>query len=451
VHDPSVIRVGGDYFVFGSHLAAARTSDLMSWTLVADGVNNANPLFTNVITALADTFAWSEVNDLWAPDVVRLADNKFYFYYDSCRGDSPRSALGVAVADSVSGPYVNKQIFLRSGMAGLSDDGISNYDAQVHPNVVDPQTFFDRDGQLWMVYGSYSGGIFILAMNESTGLPDAGQGYGKHLIGGNHARIEGAYVIYNPTTAFYYLFTSFGGLAADGGYNIRVARSQQPDGPYVDAAGTDMSTVKGSPTQIFFDPLIAPHGQKLLGNFQFANASGETGTLHGYVSPGHNSAYHDAALGKYFVFFHTRFPGRGEQHEVRVHELFFNSQGWPVMAPFRYAPLSMAQPAVAADVTNTDTIGTYKMVNHQKDISATVKASVSIQLRADGTLADATGASAGTWIHRGGNLLEISLSGSGPYYGVLSRQWNSNANRFVVTFSTQSQAGVSLWGVRTGD
>src|SRR5262245_49109291 len=49
VHDPSVIRVGGDYYVFGSHLAAARSSDLMNWTLVADGVTNANPLFTNVL------------------------------------------------------------------------------------------------------------------------------------------------------------------------------------------------------------------------------------------------------------------------------------------------------------------------------------------------------------------------------------------------------------------
>ena len=143
VHDPSVIKVGTEYFVFGSHLAAAKSTDLMNWTLVADGVNNANPLFTNVLTALQQTFAWSTVNDLWAPDVAKLADNKFYFYYNSCRGDSPLSALGVAVADSINGPYVNKQIFLRSGMAGLSDDGVTNYDAQVHPNVVDPQTFFD--------------------------------------------------------------------------------------------------------------------------------------------------------------------------------------------------------------------------------------------------------------------------------------------------------------------
>jgi arabinan endo-1,5-alpha-L-arabinosidase len=44
-----------------------------------------------MLTELQDTFAWSQSNDLWAPDVVRLGDGKFYFYYDSCRGDSPLS------------------------------------------------------------------------------------------------------------------------------------------------------------------------------------------------------------------------------------------------------------------------------------------------------------------------------------------------------------------------
>jgi len=72
--------VGSEYFVFGSHLAAASGADLMNWTLVADGVSNSNPLFTNVLTALQPTFAWSQVNDLWAPDVAKLADNQFYFY-----------------------------------------------------------------------------------------------------------------------------------------------------------------------------------------------------------------------------------------------------------------------------------------------------------------------------------------------------------------------------------
>jgi len=444
VHDPSVIKVGTEYYVFGSHLAAAKSTDLMNWTLVADGVTNANPLFTNVLTALQPAFAWSQVSDLWAPDVVKLADGKFYFYYDSCKGDLPLSALGVAVSTSINGPYVSKQLFLKSGMAGLSDDGVSNYDARVHPNVVDPNTFFDQAGQLWMIYGSYSGGIFILAMDETTGLPDPGQGYGKHLLGGNHAPIEGAYVLYNAQTAFYYLFTSFGGLAANGGYNIRVARSQAPDGPYFDAAGTDMATVIGNAAVLFDTAPIAPHAQKLMGNHQFALGAGETGTALGYVSPGHNSAYFDAGLNKYFLIFHTRFPGRGEAHEIRVHELLFNSQGWPVAAPFRYAPLTSSATALSADVTNTDAQGSYKYLDHGKDVSATIKQSQAISLNADGSV---SGAVTGTWIHRGNNLIDLTIGGT-IYYGVLSRQWNTNANAFVVTFSAQSQTGVSIWGAK---
>jgi arabinan endo-1,5-alpha-L-arabinosidase len=447
VHDPSIIKVGAEYYVFGSHLAAAKSTDLMNWTMVADGVNNANPLFTNVLTALAPTFAWSQVNDLWAPDVAKLADGKYYFYYDSCRGDSPLSALGVAVADTVTGPYsTNKGIFLKSGMAGLSEDGVTSYDAQVHPNVVDPQVFFDADGKLWMVYGSYSGGIFILEMDGATGLPKPGQGYGKHLLGGNHARIEGAYVIYNPQTAFYYMFVSFGGLDAAGKYNIRVARSQAPDGPYFDGMGTDMSTVRGNPAVPFDDSRIEPYGQKLMGNYQFANVGGETGTLTGYVSPGHNSALFDATLNKYFIVFHTRFPARGEQHEVRVHEMFFNADGWPVVAPFRYAPLNLATPVQTAEVTSAQAEGAYKVINHGKDMTTTIKTSEAMRLNPDGTV---SGALTGTWLHRGDNLVDITGSGV-IYRGVLSRQWNPNANAFVVTFTVQNQAGVSLWGARTG-
>jgi arabinan endo-1,5-alpha-L-arabinosidase len=45
----------------------------------------------------------------------------------------------------------------------------------------------------------------------------------------------------------------------------------------------------------------------------------------------------------------------------------------------------------------------------------------------------------------------VALTGGESFDGVLSRQWNSNANSFTVTFSAQSSQGVSIWGVRTGD
>ncbi|MBY0242430.1 MAG: glycoside hydrolase family 43 protein [Burkholderiaceae bacterium] len=450
VHDPSVINANGTFYVFGSHLAAAKTTDWMNWSKIADGANAANPLFNDVTKELAETFAWAQTTTLWAPDVVQLADGKFYMYYNACKGDSPRSALGVAVADKIEGPYVNKGILLKSGMWGeISEDGKTVYDATKQPNVVDPQVFKDKAGKLWMIYGSYSGGIFVLEMDEATGKQKPGQGYGKHLLGGNHARIEGAYVLYHPQTDYYYLFTSWGGLDANGAYNIRVARSRSADGPYVDAKGVDMATVKANPAlPLFDDASIAPHGQKLMGNHRFELAAGETGTALGYVSPGHNSAYYDKNTKQSFLVFHTRFPGMGEAHEVRVHELFINDEGWPVASPLRYAPLSKSLPLQTAAVTAADAAGSYKLINHGKDISATIKTSQNIKLGADGTV---SGAVTGKWTHKGNNNVTITLDAGGAFSGVLSRQWNTNASAFVVTFTAQSVDGVSLWGARTGN
>ncbi|HSC68445.1 MAG TPA: glycoside hydrolase family 43 protein [Cellvibrio sp.] len=444
VHDPSVLKVGSQYYVFGSHLAAAKTSDLMNWSKVADGVNNQNPLFGNKVTSeLALAFSWSQVTGLWAADVIQLEDGKFYMYYNTCKGDSPRSALGVAVSDNVEGPYINKQIMLKSGMWGeVSEDGNNIYDALVHPNAVDPDVFFDKNGNLWMIYGSYSGGIFILELDKTSGLVKPGQGYGKHLLGGNHARIEGAYVLYNHQTNYYYMFSSFGGLDANGAYNIRVARATNPDGPYYDATGTEMTSVKGNPTKLFDDPLYAPHGQKLMGNFQFALTAGETGTAYGYVSAGHNSAYYDTDKNQYFLFFHTRFPSRGEQHEIRVHELFFNAEGWPVVAPYRYVPLASNPAGADKNIALSDISGNYKYINHGKDISTAIKTSININLSNDGTI---SGAVSGTWLAAGDNQITLAI-GNDTYEGVVSRQWNPNTKTFVVTFSAQSNSGVSIWG-----
>lgn len=216
VHDPSVLKVDDTYYIFGSHLAAAKTKDFMKWEQISSEVNPANPLFENVVEELKETFEWSQSDTLWAADVIQLEDGKFYMYYNACKGDSPRSALGVAVADSVEGPYEDSGIILKSGMWDEESEDGTIYDATVHPNAVDPDTFFDKDGKLWMTYGSYSGGIFILEMDPKTGKPLPDQGYGKKLLGGNHSRIEASYIQYNKETDYYYMYLSFGGLDAIG-------------------------------------------------------------------------------------------------------------------------------------------------------------------------------------------------------------------------------------------
>jgi len=450
VHDPSVIKAGDTFYVFGSHLASAKSQDLMKWLQLTSSVNATNPLFlngsANVFTELAETFSWAQSNTLWAADVRQLADGKFYMYYNACKGDSPRSAMGVAVADKIEGPYVNKGIFLKSGMWGQASPDGTVYDALKHPNAVDPNVFFDQGGKLWMIYGSYSGGIFIMQMNPANGMPLPNQGYGKRLMGGNHSRIEGAYVMYSPVTAYYYMFTSFGGLDATGGYNMRVARSRTPDGPYLDAQGNDMANVKSDPTKpLFDDASIAPYGVKLMGNFLFQRQLGDAGTGigTGYVSPGHNSAYYDAATGKHFLIFHSRFPERGEQHEIRVHQMFMNADGWPVVAPYRNTNETITS------VRREFVAGDYMLVNHGKDISPTIKRSSQVTLNSNGTVSNTvSGAVAGTWALVGSNQVEINLPGASTYKGVFLSQWDETSKSYVMTFSALSREGVALWGSR---
>ncbi|WP_411983755.1 arabinan endo-1,5-alpha-L-arabinosidase AbnB [Bacillus subtilis] len=432
VHDPSIIETNGTFYVFGSHLASAKSNDLMQWQQLTTSVSNDNPLIPNVYKELKETFEWAQSDTLWAADVTQLADGKYYMYYNACRGDSPRSAMGVAVADNIEGPYKNKGIFLKSGMEGTSNDG-TPYDATKHPNVVDPHTFFDKDGKLWMVYGSYSGGIFILEMNPKTGFPLPGQGYGKKLLGGNHSRIEGPYVLYNPDTKYYYLYLSYGGLDATGGYNIRVVRSKKPDGPYYDAEGNPMLDVRGKEGTFFDDRSIEPYGVKLMGSYTFETEN-EKGTW--YVSPGHNSAYYDEKTGRSYLIFHTRFPGRGEEHEVRVHQLFMNKDGWPVAAPYRYAGETLKE------VKQKDITGTYKLIQHGKDISADIKQTIIIQLNKNHTI---SGEMTGTWQKTGKNTADITLAGK-KYNGVFLRQWDSVREKNVMTFSVLNGNGEAVWG-----
>ncbi|MEK3904276.1 glycoside hydrolase family 43 protein [Paenibacillus sp. FSL R7-0179] len=436
VHDPSVIKVEDTYYVFGSHLASAKSKDLMSWTQISSGVTDDNVLIPNVTEELSETLSWAQSDTLWAPDVIQLADGKFYMYYDACKGDSPLSALGIAVADKIEGPYKNKGIILKSGMSGIGDDG-EVYDSTEKPNVVDPDVFWDKDGKLWMVYGSYSGGIFILELDPSTGFPLEGQGYGKKLLGGNHARIEGPYMLYSPETGYYYLFLSYGGLDASGGYNIRVARSKHPAGPFEDSEGKAMLNAQGTPGVLFDDPAYAPYGVKLMGNHEFVNTAEEAaGSDTGYVSPGHNSAYYDEKSGKYYLIFHTRFPGLGEQHEVRVHQMFMNEAGWPVVAPHRYGGEKIGK------YTAKEVAGAYKLVNHGKEITAELAESQLVELNADGTV---SGAVTGTWALSDDHKAKLTLEGA-EYSGVFLREWNEAASSEVMTFTALSAEGVAIWG-----
>lgn len=298
-----------------------------------------------------------------------------------------------------------------------------------YPNAIDPAVFYDADGKLWMTYGSYSGGIYILEMNESTGEPifpgvdneatGVDRYFGKLLVSSDAMGTgEGSFVMYDKTSGYYYLYITYGGLAANDGYNIRVFRSKNPDGPYVDAAGTTAGT-------------------KLFDNYKFA--CNEIG----YRSGGHSSAFINSE-GKMFQVYHTRFDNGGANHEVRVHQMFVNEDGWTVMAPYEYSGETISQ-------TGYDTnqiVGEYQYLNHGSETifgNSTVALPEKIKLTTDGKI---TGAVTGTWTATAGTPYVTMVIEGDTYKGVFLKQADeSDARNEVMTFTAMSgDNNTCIWG-----
>jgi arabinan endo-1,5-alpha-L-arabinosidase len=491
VHDPSVFRVNDasdtDKFrIIGSFLASAKTGDFIRWQLEQSGgglypvtlkyypKDNPNASVQTIAQQRADVLRPTP-NDgfnFFASDIHKMPNGKFYHYYSmTCTWKC--SAIGVAIADTADGNYITQGLFVRSAEAGnnLSPDGTQTWtnngsaeDPTNHPNCIDPQAFFDKDGNnFYMVYGSWSGGIFLLEIDVATGLPKADSainaehgGYGRQLIANRHSGIEAPYVIYSPESNYYYLFVSFAGLAAAGGYNMRVFRSRNPVGPYEDATHPVTASDPNPLTTKNLHPTegnamdFRNYGVKIMGGYQFAHIAEDENTLilsligrEGFLSPGHNSAYHDADTGKYFLIHHTRFVNRGEEHQVRVREMFVNEDGWLVAAPFRY-DFGAVRAFTAKQLSRE-----WKILSHRQDNNTTVEGHTSQNyvFAEDGAI---TGTGTGTWeLKSDGKTAHITL-GDKLYKGVFLRCFDEYHAVWVYAFTAMSEDGIALWGATKG-
>ncbi|NMA83193.1 MAG: glycoside hydrolase family 43 protein, partial [Epulopiscium sp.] len=157
----------------------------------------------------------------------------------------------------------------------------------------------------------------------------------------------------------------------------------------------------------------------------------------GYRSPGHNSAYYDEDTGRYYLIFHTRFAMKGEAHQVRVHQMFMNEDGWPVIAPYRYAG------EILDTYTEEEVIGEYKLIDHGRDISAEIHLSTTIKLQEDGRV---VGSRTGTWELKEGNKIIIYLDNK-AYKGFFLQQYDTNNKYMVMTFTALNEKdGTAIWG-----
>lgn len=461
VHDPSILRVDDTYYIYGSHMAAAKCDDLLSWKRVADGYSADNPVFGQIYSVRAEAFAYAgdrisviPTDDggthVWAPDVVYNKANGLYYMYYCTTSTWNASNLCYGVSESPEGPFEWKGALIYSGftMDNIDKTNVLDYVSEDHarrnyiyggnynfedfPNAIDPSVFYDADGRMWMVYGSWSGGIFLIEIDEKTGEcihPEADPEnnvdpyFGKKLLGGSHKSIEGPYILYDNASGYYYLFISYGSLVSTGGYQIRVFRSETVDGEYVDMNG---KTPFENVNHAYF-------GLKLSGNYRLPSLP------KAYMATGHNSALRDAD-GKLYVVYHTRFEKSGEFHSPRVHQFLVNQEGWPCMLPYQ----TQGETVSETGYTKDEVAGRYYMINQGTAIDDKIAAPVIVYLLKNGKVVGEN--AEGTWkMEKNTYYMSLTLDGR-EYSGVFCRM-PDEAGTEVMTFSAVGY-NESIWGVK---
>ncbi len=469
VHDPSIVVTDDKYYIVGTHMTFAYSDDLRKWTIKGNGYSATNMIFGDLFSdESGEVFKFTGKKDsvvptddkkchLWAPDIIYNKANGLYYMYYCTSSTWNASTLEFATSETIDGKYEYGKSLIYSGLTRYNIDETNvcdyvdkdyalknyvkldgTYNFNEYPNALDPAVFYDKDGKMWMVYGSWSGGIFLLQIDESTGdviHPEADTDnnvdayYGKKLLGGGHKSIEGPYILYDPDSDYYYLFVSYGGLTSDGGYQIRVFRSKEVDGDYL-----DMNDKKPD----FYDNDHSGFGLKISGNHMLPSL--ETA----YKATGHNSAMIDKD-GRKYVVYHTRFEGKGEYFEPRARQYFLNEEGWPVMLPYITNGETISESGYTAD----EIAGRYYLEELGLDISGGYKAPSIIYLGKDGTVyskASDDTISEGTYtVTDGKYYVHISIDDI-EYSGVFCKQLDESG-REVFVFSACGQ-NKTIYGVK---
>lgn len=465
-HDPSIFKdFDGTYYIFGTHMALSYSSDLKDWTSMDARYQST---FTKEVQEQIrawnkDSGAWYSY--LWAPDVIYNEAMGKYCMYLSADGDDWKSNIVLLTADAVTGPYEYAGSIVYSGFDETNwtetdadevlgettlpqryiTNGVKNKKwGDEYPNCIDPTVFYDDDGKLWMAYGSWSGGIFILELDEQTGLRDYNVTYetnahsdayfGTKIAGGKYVSGEAAYI--EKIGDYYWLFISYGYLDSVGGYNMRVYRSTRPDGDYVDALGNDAYSDK-----YVLNHNLVNKGVRIMGGYQWRTFSV------GELAQGHNSAFVNDD-GRAYVIYHTRTNDGSEGHTVRVHQLFLNKEGWLVTAPYQ-----TVNEKLDASVCTVDNVaGKYEVILHKMEIDYANREVVTpecIYLNADGTV---TGYYEGSWsLEEGTSYINVTLNGV-TYSGVALEMKVENLTRKTMVFTALGKENqLTLWGSKIAE
>lgn len=285
-HDPStMIQCNGRYYIFttGRGIPIRVSIDKFRWSSGGTifPVGSAPGWTTNAVPLFDGTF--------WAPDVVYV-NGRYLVYYSVSSWGSQVSAIGL-----VSSPTLDPS---QPGY-GWTDHGPVIQSRVGDPyNCIDPGLFLDETGRLWMVFGSYWQGIYIVELDPQSGMRMRPQEPPIRLA--YNEQIEAAYLYRRGP--YYYLFVNWGTCCAgiDSTYQIRVGRSPSPLGPFRDRNGGNLLQ---------------------RGGHVFLESSGR------YVGPGHAAIYREGEND--WLTFHYYDALENGAAKLGMTRLDWTADGWP--------------------------------------------------------------------------------------------------------------------------
>jgi len=393
VHDPAIAQEHGVYYLFGTHRRCARSTDMVHWERFE------NNLSRDPYALLGDIWReWPKqetnpdlLENTWAPDVIWNGTMGKWCMYLSINGDHFQSVIVLLTAPHLDGDWTYVGPVVYSGFDAknlwrtdvpkvLELKSIENNDSYGYDlsryfslkdtriNAIDASPVLCEHGEMWMGFGSWFGGIWMLKLDPRTGLRDysvryplvknsSDPYYGVKIAGGYWNSGEGSYFI--RSNGWWYLFVSYGWLGRTGGYQIRLFRSKSLLGPYSDQNGNSAVSFGEIPNN-------QTHGTgiRIMSSVRWHGGPADVADIE--VSQGHNSVIRRASDGRLFIVYHTRFADRAfgkysddEDYESHVRELLPTSNGWLVVAPYEY------RGDAAVPLANIDEVGgDYEIVMH---------------------------------------------------------------------------------------
>ncbi|ESK87473.1 arabinan endo- -alpha-l-arabinosidase [Moniliophthora roreri MCA 2997] len=245
VHDPTMCKdKNGKYWVFstGQGIPIRSSTDRTAFKLEGKVWPNG--------ASWTDQYTGVSNGDLWAPDCY-YSGGTFHLFYAASSFGSQNS--GIFYAKSTTGLPGS---FSNEGLV-LSTSGSNNF------NAIDPNLLVV--GNTWYLsLGSFWTGIKSVTLNPSTGKPNTSTITSLAQRTANGGAIEASNVFKNGN--YYYLFTSWDNCCrgTSSTYNIRVGRSSNPNGGFVDKSGVALTSGGGTLVLQTHGNIIGPGGQDLM-------------------------------------------------------------------------------------------------------------------------------------------------------------------------------------------